>query len=796
MACSAILILVGLAIGGSRPVQAAERPKAPENLFANPGFEDGREPWRLDRAGKTTATLALDETASLGAKQAALGRYCARIAIDTVDDWGVQFGQSVGPLQQGKTYTLAVLGRSLKGPVTVRLEAERSADPWDRAGASEPITLTGDGWKEFHVTFRVDKPFPEGCFAYLSCVQPKAEFRVDSFRLYQGEYVPYDKAVREEARAVAVNLYDTGAAASAPLSPDAIARRPGWVKLPEDETERRFAGDAVLLNDRLALVLRRGAAAAELYARGEKEYQLRAGLTPVGRIANPSYQDRRISNPSYNDASDAKLGAISIVENGPGEVIVDAEFAAAGGGRCTERFSLAMGQTFVRTEARQGPKALAVDAPCRYLVLPDFFADDIVVDAAEIPVASAELPSENFLLQMLPGRRSLLLTVSNAREQDAKVHLAGQGEQRQARRTEIPYGKDGKVWVAVLEGEGMWHEHEVGRADRGKIVPMDWRAPFAAQWRVDWRQADRLSGSWEMVAERKDGEFEKYGWFGSPQTLPRDRNRWTTVLGTFQYPCWIDQQGRGFLQPLARGVRFEGPALVYPINRVKATPLDRFTVVDLVRATLGVGPCEYILDLEGQGTAYRGRATCGTRDALKPIYAAKQQKARRAEIERILDEVVVFVKHIRGRIEDYAAFGREMSKYVQEQKKSHPDLSDFLDEMDRLAKTIQANYDKRKENIKTPQYVIDLTNRFRRELLDDEGPDALAKCTEITEAIVVVGGNQDELVGESRMAVKVLRQRSGLAMAVDPRTAEIAKEIRRRTQQILRNAASYESPRH
>ena len=48
--------------------------------------------------------------------------------------------------------------------------------------------------------------------------------------------------------------------------------------------------------------------------------------------------------------------------------------------------------------------------------------------------------------------------------------------------------------------------------------------------------------------------------------------------------------------------------MIYPINRVRETPLDEFTVVDVVRATLGVGPCEYILDVEGQGTAMCGRA--------------------------------------------------------------------------------------------------------------------------------------------------------------------------------------------
>ena len=59
-----------------------------------------------------------------------------------------------------------------------------------------------------------------------------------------------------------------------------------------------------------------------------------------------------------------------------------------------------------------------------------------------------------------------------------------------------------------------------------------------------------------------------------------------------------------------------------------------------------------------------------------------------------------------------------------------------------------------------------------------------------------VGGNQDELVGECRMAVKMLRQRAGLAMAVDPRTAPVAREIRRRTHEVMRNPATYEAPRH
>jgi hypothetical protein len=46
------------------------------------------------------------------------------------------------------------------------------------------------------------------------------------------------------------------------------------------------------------------------------------------------------------------------------------------------------------------------------------------------------------------------------------------------------------------------------------------------------------------------------------------------------------------------------------------------------------------------------------------------------------------------------------------------------------------------------------------------------------------------------MIVKTLRQRSGIAMAIDPELKEVATEIRQRTQIILRKATAYEAPRH
>jgi hypothetical protein len=41
-----------------------------------------------------------------------------------------------------------------------------------------------------------------------------------------------------------------------------------------------------------------------------------------------------------------------------------------------------------------------------------------------------------------------------------------------------------------------------------------------------------------------------------------------------------------------------------------------------------------------------------------------------------------------------------------------------------------------------------------------------------------------------------MRQRSGIAMAVNPELKGIATDIRQRTQLILRKATAYEAPRH
>jgi hypothetical protein len=566
------------------------------------------------------------------------------------------------------------------------------------------------------------------------------------------------------------------------LTPAALAGKNDWTAIPPGKAADSFAGDAVLSNGRIDAVLRKQGGAVEVRA---------------ARADGPAVRLRlRLLTASGKPAE--RLERVALVENTKGGACLEAIFRTAKGVEVAGRFRLKRGDVAVQAEPGAGAGKLRVECPGRFVVLPDFFADDITLDATRLPLGAVELPSENFVLHLAGQGDAIAMCAFENRQQDVKVTLAGEGERRQATGSEI--GLEGKkVWVALLEAPQIWHARGVESVDAGKVLPLDWKMPFPAQWRVDFARPDDLTDSWEMLLQEKDGgPYTKPSLLGAgADVLGADRRRWNTVLGTYPYPCWSDAGRRGYLQPLKNNVlRFQGPALIYPINRVMQTPPDAYTVVDVMRNTLGVGPCEHILDREGNKAEYRGRATCSVRDKLLPIYQNKQQKEKRAEIDRTLDEGLTFVKHIRGRITHYVEFGQKLRLYLAEQKSAHPELADFIAATDKLAQEIDSRVAARAAKIKTPEHVARMNEEFRQNVLDYDGPDALKHCARYAFALVEIGDNQDELAGECRWVVKTLRQRAGIAMALDPRVTPLAAEIRARTQEALRNPANHEGARH
>jgi hypothetical protein len=537
-------------------------------------------------------------------------------------------------------------------------------------------------------------------------------------------------------------------------------------------------------NGKIFIVARRAAGRVELYsARGER----RSTLLPQGAGGEPA----------------ARFDRITVAENSKGASALEVSGLTARGAPFSVRFRLKRGEAIVEAAPGPGAERLRVDSPGRFVVLPDFFADDIVVDAAQVPGSSAEVPSENFLLHLTGARDAIAMCVFENREQEVKIHLGGASAERMIRGSEIEFGKKpGKIWVALLEAPQVWHSVDLKRSNVGRVTPLDWKMPFVGLWRCDFTRNDGLNDSWEMLLQEKEGgDYLKPTWFGSgEQRVRANRQHFDQAVGGLLYPCWSDPQGKGYCQPFNEKGKMEmtfiGPMVLYPINRLAATPADTFTVVDVVRNTLGVGPCQYILDVEGQKEELKGRATCSVREELREIYEKKEQKARRSDIEQFLRQGMQFVTHIRSRIDGYLEFAAKMRQACQDQKKAHPELGEPLGDLEKLLREVDLRVEAKRDLIKTPTYVASMMEDFRKNVMEYEGPDALERCKKFTEALVEIGGTQDQLVGELRWLVKNLRQKVALMLVKDPRLEEIAGAIRVAAQQVLRAPSVHEKARH
>jgi len=592
---------------------------------------------------------------------------------------------------------------------------------------------------------------------------------------------------QEPARA-GMSVWETGSAAGEPLSPAAIAAKAGWTAVSGPAPS--FKGDAVISNGRILAVFRSQSGSVDLYSVAARQAAIRAHLV--------------LTTPAGDALS--RVTSLSMEESNRSGAVIALAGSTAKGEAAAVLLRIRRGELSIEVEPGAGAGRLRVECPSRFAVLPDFFTDDILIDARRIPGTSAELPSENILIQLADGHDAIVMTSFENRDKDVRIMLAGEGVDRRIVASETEFAAGKKVWVSILAEARIWHGVEIRPEDGNRPIPLDWTMPFPASWRVDFTRTNGLADSWDMLLQHKKGqEYVKPAWPGGPAELVNDatRRRFTEVLGFFPYPAWSDPERRGYLQPLELEtktrfvpvLKYVGPAVLFPMGRVPETPPEASTVVDLMRSTLGVGPCAHILDVEGQKQLYKGIATCDARDAITEIFRKGEQKQRQAEILKLLEDTLAFVKHIRSRISAYVEFGRGVRTYLAEQKTSHPELAAPLDELDKLAREIDARVEERADRIKSPADVEKMNDEFRKTVVEAGGTDVSEAVKSFGDALTKIGGNQDKLVSECRWVARTLRQQTALLLATEPRLAPVAAEIRARTQDVLKNPSRHERAR-
>jgi hypothetical protein len=326
------------------------------------------------------------------------------------------------------------------------------------------------------------------------------------------------------------------------------------------------------------------------------------------------------------------------------------------------------------------------------------------------------LPAENFCLNLLEGGDTIIMSVWQSSEQEVWLNTGSPAGPMNL----IRCLKGKSIWLAFLTFPDIWRTGTV--AD--KVSP-----PFAAKWRCSHVRDHGLADSWD--------------------------------------------QERG-PSPAQTSGPHQGPLLVYPLDRSDATPLTATCPTDIMRNTLGVGPCQYILSVEG--LAAEGDPTPNNvMGWVEKQFAQKKEKKAADDIKERLEQMAAHVGQARTRIARYAEFSGSARKLVTGKSGAEPFLL-IIGELDQLVKAgLVADA--------TPEQARKLTGEVTA-LIGKE--NALAGCQRLGEQLRVIGAVQDRALAKCRMAVRRLKQDSRTMAVNQPQEAALAQEVQRLAEKMLR----------
>ena len=523
-------------------------------------------------------------------------------------------------------------------------------------------------------------------------------------------------------------LYDAPGRSGKPLDAAALTGKAGWKRIPEGNVTHRFSGHAILLNGKLAVVVQPKTGGIAVYSIAAGAVSLRAS---VACIAGRSSTATGIE----------KLG---IAENASSAAAVAVSFGGSDSATVTLR--LTTGQGILEIQPGRRASALDVVTRARYVVVPDFFGDDWIMGPGE--PRQVDLPAENFFLNLVEGGNAIVMCVWQPRRLSASATIAKAG--RCANRIDLAKGKS--VWLAFLEGTGIWHEGRPG----GGPKP-GWKPPFAAKWRYSQPRKTGFAVSWEGKRGQEKRGQEPF------------RDSVTPLIGA--------SPPKRFLTPFSL-TPFSGPVVVYPIDRVLATPLTVFCPTDVLRNTLGVGPCEHILATEGLATP-----TNPTPDNVM-TWLQRQLQRRRGrpsaeEIRKRLREMTAHSAAARTRIMQYRDLASAVLAMCKDNAPVPPSAAGLPATAERIRKTVA-------EGILAIGHVEGV-ERLAAELpaLADK-PDAAARCEPLAMQLRAIGAAQSRTLSRCRAAALWLRQQCVMAARAERKVLGLAGKIQDRVERVLK----------
>ncbi len=539
------------------------------------------------------------------------------------------------------------------------------------------------------------------------------------------------------------------------LDPAAASSDPGYYG-----REYAFEGDAVVENANIIAAFCSNAGKIVLYSK--------ANLN----------QKKLEFIPLEFKAGAARIRDCLVVRNAGDEAVLQATFSAGQGGKSISA-TVAFDRTgIVEIEPTETMKGASLRSPIEYGIVPSFIGDDLIYNPRKCPSTNTLcIPSENFFLGLLEGENDVLVVTWPDGKQ--RVSLTLGGEQQKPRLLEsVDIENDGKsIYLAILSTPGTWHKEELTPSYLEKDVASTWKRPFPAKWVTQLYEA---------------GVRTRFTFKESKQ-----ERIWRGVAGSYVYPVWFS--GDVAFYHFSKKILPKDESLVYFVDRGAAAD-SVLAPTDILKATLGRQTSSRILDIAGRklrthhrrgAAGVRRACTCGCTEAIQAVFEAHEEVQRSEYVGGALEDMVYFVRRHVERLNEYRAFAADMIEFVNQARKSAPDLKPFLDRIEATVREIPQEYENQRENIKTLEYADELARKTEA-LTRKKDPANLPAYLELSKQWRAMGGAQDSVLGLYHTTVRKLFQEAGYGCAEQPKAVESAQEIRRRCRACLRNPDGYE----
>ena len=191
---------------------------------------------------------------------------------------------------------------------------------------------------------------------------------------------------------------------------------------------------------------------------------------------------------------------------------------------------------------------------------------------------------------------------------------------------------------------------------------------------------------------------------------------------------------------------------IYPIDRDRSTPLSVYCPIDILRNTLGVGPCQYILDRENLGSGAHPTPNDVT-EWIVNLFHRKREKRYKEQIVERLKEMTLLIDETQSRIQQYLNYTENVRDYLDSLSFDNNRENELKKSLDNIVDTMKTVIDRNNSNVP----ALESINRMGNEIVSLIGENnAEEKCKAICDTIRSIGASQNYTVSKCRIASRWL----------------------------------------